>query len=153
MKAADIMIRDVVTIREDASIEELCDLLQEKNIKGVPVVDKSEQLVGIVSMDDIVYGTMGQMEEGSTASRKEKCVARIKGKSSKATSETPIKVSDIMTSPPIFADEESDCIDICDTMWKFRIHRIPVVKDRKVTGMISALDFCRAVSTGRINLE
>jgi CBS domain-containing protein len=153
MKVADIMIREVITIHEDASIEELCDLLQEKNIKGVPVVDNKGRLMGIVSMDDIVYGRMGHMEEETAVSTKEKCVAKIKERSSKATSKTPIKVSDIMTSPPIFADEESDCIDICNTMWKFRIHRIPVVRDEVVTGMISALDFCKAIATGRIKLE
>lgn len=152
MKAADIMIKDVVTIHEEAYIEELCDLLQEKNIKGVPVVDKKGRLVGIVSMDDIVYGTMGHIEEETAESQKEKCVAKIKEKFSKATSGDLIKVKDVMTSPSISAEEGSDCIDICHTMWKFRIHRIPVVKDEEVTGMISALDFCRAIATGRIKL-
>ncbi len=152
MKAADIMIKDVVTIHEEASIGELCDLLQEKNIKGVPVIDKKDRLVGIVSMDDIVYGTMGHQGKETPDLEKENYIATIKERLSTVTSEDHIKLKNIMTSPPIFAEEESDCIDICHTMWKFRIHRIPVVKDDKVTGMISALDFCRGIATGRIKL-
>lgn len=156
MKASDIMIREVVTIHEDATIEELCDFLQEKNIKGVPVVDKQRNLVGIVAMDDIVYRTMGHSEEEKDPGRetkKDRSVDAIKEKFSKlSSSKMHIKVKDIMTSPAIFAEEDSECMDICNTMWKFRIHRMPVVKEGKVTGIISSLDFCKAVATGRIKI-
>jgi len=61
-----------------------------------------------------------------------------------------LKVKDIMTSPAIFVDEQTPLIEICTILWNFRIHRMPVVQGSKVTGIISSLDFCRAISTGRI---
>ncbi len=154
MKASDIMIREVITIHEDATIEELCDLLQEKNIKGVPVVDDQSNLVGIVAMDDIVYGTMGH-PRGKKNQRKEKVVPASKEKfsqKSSSESDTSIRVKHIMTSPAIFAEENSECIDVCNIMWKFRIHRVPIVKGKNVTGIISALDLCKAISARNITL-
>jgi CBS domain-containing protein len=47
------MTRDVVTVTEDASIDEIADLLTQRRIKRVPVVRKG-RVVGIVSRADIV---------------------------------------------------------------------------------------------------
>jgi len=60
MKAVDLMVREVVTINEEATIEDLCDILQEHNINGLPVVDGKGDLKGVVTMEDIIYGAMGK---------------------------------------------------------------------------------------------
>ena len=52
-RATDLMTRDVVTVTEDASIDEIADLLTQRRIKRVPVVRKG-RVVGIVSRADIV---------------------------------------------------------------------------------------------------
>jgi len=151
MKAADIMTREVITINEEATIEELCDVLQEKNVNGLPVVDDHGSLTGVVTMMDIIYGAMGRTIH-ETKEKKKRIVCSFKGglASELAKEENVVKVKDIMTSPAIFINEETPLIEIGTILWNFRIHRIPVVKDEKVTGIISSLDFCRAISTGRI---
>jgi CBS domain-containing protein len=52
--AADIMVRDVVTVRESTSVVDLVALLQERHLIRVPVV-RDKILVGIVARRDIVY--------------------------------------------------------------------------------------------------
>lgn len=50
----DIMTKDVITVSPDNTIEDATTLLVQKNIKRLPVIDKEENLVGIVSRKDIV---------------------------------------------------------------------------------------------------
>ncbi|HEU4403238.1 MAG TPA: CBS domain-containing protein, partial [Candidatus Polarisedimenticolia bacterium] len=59
-------------------------------------------------------------------------------------------VSAIMTSPAISAAEKTPVLDLCRIMWSLRIHRVPILKNDKVTGLVSSMDLCRAVLEGKI---
>ena len=59
LRALDLMTRTPVTVPTDMRVGALCDLLQEKNINGAPVVDEEGRLVGVVTQEDIIYGAMG----------------------------------------------------------------------------------------------
>ena len=110
---------------EDSPIEQLCDLLQVAHVHGVPVLNALEELVGIVSQEDVIFGAMGRPDG-------------------------PACVRDIMTSPPVCATEETDVVELCRMMWGMRIHHIPIVLDGRVTGIVSTLDLARAVAEGSI---
>ncbi len=58
-RAYDIMTQDVVTVTPDMSVDEARDLLFHNNVHGLPVVDHSGRLVGVVSVVDIAgkFGT------------------------------------------------------------------------------------------------
>ena len=58
----------------------------------------------------------------------------------------PLRVRDIMTSPPVSATEETEIVDLCEMMYRLRIHRIPIVRGGKLAGIVSSLDVCRAVA-------
>ena len=56
----------LVTIKEDASIEEAANLMKEWRIKHLPIVDQEGCLVGMINDRDIVYSVpklMSTMEE------------------------------------------------------------------------------------------
>ena len=61
-------------------------------------------------------------------------------------------VSTIMTSPAISAEEDTLVTDLCRIMWSLRIHRVPILKRGKVTGLVSSMDLCRAVLEGKIRI-
>jgi CBS domain-containing protein len=63
-----------------------------------------------------------------------------------------IRVRDIMTSPAISADENTPVADLCRIMWNLRIHRVPILKRGKVSGLVSSMDLCRAILTGKISV-
>jgi len=58
----------------------------------------------------------------------------------------------IMTSPAISAEEKTPITDLCNVMWSLRIHRVPVVRGGRVTGLISSMDLCRAILNGQIKV-
>jgi len=184
--ARDLMTRSPITVRADMRVGALCDLLQEKNINGAPVVDSEGRLVGVVTQEDIIYGSMGSPApdgapgpgrpgdevagaasgEGRTSRR---VVSVLRGRVLHAAPPAPLRsgekpfwaehrspdpmempVSTIMTSPAISAEEDTPVTDLCRIMWSLRIHRVPILRKERVTGLVSSMDLCRAVIEGKI---
>ncbi|HET6278412.1 MAG TPA: CBS domain-containing protein, partial [Candidatus Polarisedimenticolia bacterium] len=167
-----------ITVREDLPVGELCDLLQANNINGAPVVDEQGYLLGVVTQEDIIYGAMGS-PAGKPAepagrglkSRGKRVMEMLRGRGLASVpmpklppGEIPFwadarrphgglgtKVSAIMTSPAISADESTPIADLCRIMWNLRIHRVPILRHGKVTGLVSSMDLCRAILTGKIS--
>jgi CBS domain-containing protein len=48
------MTRPAVSFREDESLDSVCDFLEVKNFRRVPVVSRKGKLVGIISRPDII---------------------------------------------------------------------------------------------------
>ena len=138
MTAKDLMHSPVVTVRHDATVARLCDLLQENHVNGVPVVDDRGEIVGIVTEEDVLYGSMGidreaEAHDGSEPFRPES---------------TPVR--EIMTSPAVCASEDTDIVEICRMMWGMRIHRVPIVREGRPIGIVAAIDLVRAIAEGEI---
>lgn len=130
MKARDLMQRDVVTISADASVGQLCDIIQAKHVNGVPVTGANGELVGIVSEEDVLFGAMGTPERHRLV--------------------TTARVGEIMTAPAVCATEETDVVELCRMLWGMRIHHIPIVSGTRIIGIVSSLDLVRAVAEGAL---
>jgi CBS domain-containing protein len=139
MEAKDLMQTVVVMCRETDSAGYICDMFQREHVHGAPVVDEDETLVGIVSIEDILIGSMTW--SGASAEESE----------DRETGLDQTLVRDIMTAPAISAPEDTSLQDLSMMMWRFRIHHIPIVRDGKVAGMVSSLDICRALAYGQVS--
>ncbi|MBA3286863.1 MAG: CBS domain-containing protein [Acidimicrobiia bacterium] len=64
---ASAMSADVVTCRDDDSVEELMVQMTERRIRHLPVVDDNGALAGIISIGDVVKGRLGQLETENQA--------------------------------------------------------------------------------------
>lgn len=53
MRARDVMTSELIVVQPQTSVEEVANLLIEKRISAVPVVDEQRRMVGIVSEDDL----------------------------------------------------------------------------------------------------
>jgi CBS domain-containing protein len=120
------MSTEVVTIREDAPVSQLCDVMQAAHVHGLPVLNAHDELVGIVTEDDILYGTMGAFERDGQA----------------------VLVRDIMTSPAVCATPDTEVAELSRMLSGMHIHRIPILVDGRVAGVVTALDVVRAVAQG-----
>ncbi len=167
--ARDIMQRDVPTIHRDESIEDLVRFLFKKRVTGAPVVDDSGQMVGIISEADVTkaanWAIISDKSRGYLAEQTKKMGFAMDTEEEQAEEMSEeerehflkIKlnffqellhrpVSTIMTRNVITVKTSASLSEICRILADNRIHRLVVARDRKIFGMIEALDVLRAVS-------
>lgn len=136
MLARELMRTAVVTIGEDEPVTEVIDVLVREHIHGLPVVDAAGRLSGMVTQQDIFFAGVTQLgSHGSGGGAWPK-----------------LKVRDIMTSPALSAGEDTDVLDLCRMMSRLRIHRLPIVHEGRITGIVSSLDVCSALGRGELKL-
>lgn len=129
-KAADpILVKDhmstkLVTFYPEDSIDHVLEMLTKRKISGAPVVDKSGELVGIISEVD--------------------CLKEIiKGKYSNTPS-FPASVSEHMTKNVITLSPDMSLFDAAQKFLELKIRRFPVMKEGRLVGQISLSDIIRA---------
>src|SRR5690349_8362992 len=54
MKAADVMVSNVITVHPDTSVREVAETLLSNRISAVPVIGRTGELVGIISEGDLI---------------------------------------------------------------------------------------------------
>jgi CBS domain-containing protein len=147
MRAKDIMHRDPIKVGPNMTLKELAQLFIDSRISGVPVVDRTGNLLGVVSQTDLVR-----------RDREMKSVPEVPGyyRSGGAADEEShrgyqvedpdyTRVSDVMTPAVIAAKEETPVEDLAKMMLAKHIHRIIITKDAKLTGIVTSMDMLRAL--------
>ena len=68
MKVRELMTKDVISVRPDASLREAAALLVEHRVSGLPVVIGGGEVVGVLSEADIVAKASGGTTDGGLLS-------------------------------------------------------------------------------------
>jgi CBS domain-containing protein len=63
LQASDCMTEPCITVTPDMSVEQCCDILEENQIRRVPVVDAQGSCCGIVALADVAL----RAQDGTTA--------------------------------------------------------------------------------------
>jgi CBS domain-containing protein len=145
MRAHQIMTRDVITVLPDTSILEAANKMLENHVSGLPVVDSSGQLVGIVSESDFL-----RRAEIGTQHKRARWLQYFLSPGHVAGDfihDRGRKVEDVMTADPITADEETPLDDLVALMEKNGIKRLPVLQDGKLVGIVTRANLLRAVAS------
>ena len=146
MNAKDVMTRTVVTVSPDHSLRHAARIMLDRGISGVPVVDDDSRLVGIVTEGDLLRrseltgpGLSSQQPETSD----EKARAYVKSRS--------WKVADVMSSDLVPVDEETPVARIAALMSERGIKRVPVMRGRRLVGIVSRADLLRVLIAAKID--
>ena len=107
----------VITIGPDESVQATIQKLVEHNIGALPVCDDKGVVLGIVSERDLL----------------KECSQRVSGIAA-------TKVEDIMTREVAIGTGDDDINYTMDIMTQMKIRHLPIMKDLKLVGMISARD-------------
>lgn len=132
MKAEDIMTADVATVEETATIGEALEIMEERDIRHLPIVRGSE-VIGMLSDRDL---------RGLGLS----LVTDVEGME-RLKSRFGAKVSELMSSNVLTVDPEADVSEIVDLMLEEKISAVPVVDDdtNELKGIVSYVDVMRAM--------
>ena len=150
LTAKQVMTSEVLTVEADWSIERLSEFLMVNSISGSPVQSKEWNLIGVVSLTDIVHHETQhekdpQWPHDYYLHALERQCAREEVASFRIEAE-PLKTVRAIMTPMIFqVTEDTSVQQVADMMIKNRIHRVFVTRDEKVVGIISTPDMLKVI--------
>ena len=133
MTVAELMERNVRTVRGEATVAEAIVSLADGHISGMPVVDGVGHVIGVLSTTDVLTAEAEIDEPGARETLLEKTM-----------------VQDIMTPHPYTIGPREDIREAARQMLYADVHRLFVAEGDQVVGIISTTDIVRAVATGRL---
>jgi acetoin utilization protein AcuB len=113
------MIPDPITIRENASITEALELMKVNSIRHLPVVSVNKELRGFVTLADLKQGLIPSMLGD-------------------------VSLADLMIPDPITVSPDDDIEIGAQLIYKHKIGGMPVVKNKRLVGIITESDILRA---------
>jgi CBS domain-containing protein len=146
LKAKDIMTKKLITVSPETEIVQATKLLLENNINGVPVMDETGKLVGILCQSDLVvqqkkfpvpsfFTLLDGLIPLTSMRQLKKEVRKI----------AAITVAQAMTPNPIFVGPDASIEEVATLMVDNNFHTIPVVDGGKLVGVVGKEDILRTL--------
>lgn len=127
MKSAkEIMTKDIIVVNPDTTIEMAIKLLAIRRLTGLPVVDSTKKLVGIISELDLMHLLLENKDSMNKP------------------------VSEFMTKDVKYFSPDDSVMDICQFLLDHTFRRVPIVEDGILIGIISRSDIIRLIHDERI---
>jgi len=148
MKAADVMVTNVISVTPDVLVQDVAYILLSNRISAVPIVDDEGELLGIVSEGDLM-----RRSETGTGRHRPWWLAMLTGRDIRAldyAKEHSRRITDVMTSKVVTATPDTPLRDIATLLEKNGIKRVPIVKDGKMVGIVSRANLLQALASSRI---
>lgn len=143
MQAAEVMTKTLVSVRDDATVQEAIHLMLDRRISGLPVVDADGHIVGIVTEGDLL-----RRSETGTERQRPRWLEFLMGPgrlSGEYVRSHTRKVGDIMTRDVAAVPATADLGQIVEIMERRGVKRVPVVEGDRLVGIVSRADLLRAL--------
>jgi len=141
VRAHDIMTTQVFSVNRTTPVMEVAELMAEKTVSGIPVLEEDGKVAGIISEKDFL-SHMGSRDKTHFMAVVAEC---LKGKGCVAMPIRSQKAEDIMTSPAVTVKEDTSVIEIANLFTEKNINRVPVINEEgRLKGIVSRADIVRA---------
>jgi CBS domain-containing protein len=144
MRAHQIMTRQVITVAADAPIADAANTMLDRRVSGLPVVDATGKLVGIISQGDFI-----RRAEIGTQRKRGRWLRFLVGPGRAASDfvhERGRHVGEVMTPDPFTVTEDVTLEDIVQLMERNNIKRLPVVREDRLVGIVTRSNLLQAVA-------
>ncbi len=132
MKVEQLMIRNVITAKEDDSLSRAMKLMKENTIKHLPVVNSAEHLVGVVTDRDIKRASAS---DASMLEVHEMLYLLDK-----------VKLAQIMTRNPVTGSPVMTVQEAAALMVKNHIGCLPITIGQELEGLMTVTDVLKYVA-------
>ena len=149
MLVSDIMTKKVISVHSDTPVKEIATLLIKHDLKGVPVIDDQQKVIGIITECDLILQnatlhlpTFIQILDGVFPFGKketEEELRRIVG----------AVAQDVMSRSPVCAPLDMTVEDMATLMWERKVNPVPITQDDKLIGIVSRADIVRLLTQSR----
>ena len=148
MRARDIMTTNVVTVSPETDIAEAVRLMLDRQISGVPVIDDSGRLIGILTEGDLMRRAelvtgrqLWWINPISSPEQEAKAYVKAHG----------LKVKDVMTKEVVTINEQEPLDRIAMVFEERGIKRTPVMRSGKIVGIVSRANLLRSLAAKKIS--
>jgi CBS domain-containing protein len=151
MKARDVMVSPVFTVKPTSTIREAAKIFMERRISAVPVLDDQGKLVGIISEGDLMHRS-----ETRTERKQSWWLEALTSNETLAAEYTKAharKVADVMTQHVITATPDTPLHEIATLLEKHSIKRVPIVEGGQLVGIVSRANLVQALASARKSLN
>lgn len=128
---ADVMTRALVTLPETASIWDARQLMTDRRIRHVPIVNQENEFVGLLSQRDVLASTVSILAEVEPGEIR--------------TLESSIPVREVMTVQVMAVEERTDLREAARYMLDHKVGCLPVVAGGALLGIVTEADFIKLV--------
>lgn len=127
---AELMTADPLCVLRSDSLKDAHDLMREKNVRHIPVIDANGELAGMLTQKIMIAKVMGLMAQYGAAALERK--------------EKQVLVSELMATDFAAVTAEQPLTEVVDYFVSNRHGCLPVVgNDNKITGILTSSDFVR----------
>jgi len=147
LTAAEIMTKNVKTVRPDASVAEIARLLCDHQISAVPVCDAEGQVVGMLSEGDLLRPV------GHEQSAKRAWWLNLLAEGTdlapsflECISVENQRAGNLMITPVVTASPDNSVPELADLLMRHHIKRLPILREGKLVGIVSRADLIRALA-------
>jgi CBS domain-containing protein len=145
---ADVMTSDPILVRPETPLKEAIQILAEKRISGLPVIDDAGKLLGIISETDLMWQETGVTPPAYIMILDS--VIYLKNPAAydrdlhKALGQT---VGEVMSKSPITISPQKTLKEAAQVMHDRNVHRLPVLDSAgQVIGILTRGDIIRAMA-------
>jgi CBS domain-containing protein len=133
-KVKDFMTRDLTSVTEDTPLKEVAELLALRELSGIPVVNKENEVTGFISEKDIIssiFPEQVKIENPDVIG-----FTNLSQVVKKLTQVGQAMVKDYMSKTVISVKEETPAADVAELMLQKDLKRLPVVRNKRLVGII-----------------
>jgi CBS domain-containing protein len=143
----DVMVSDVVSIRPQEPVTAALRLMLENRVSALPVVDRNDRCVGVISATDLLQlanqlgGELEALEHAEGLSRE------LLERQLERTGFSGQVVQEVMTHQAVSVRPDATLVQAAAAMVKNRIHRLAVTDAKGLLlGIVSTIDILRALA-------
>ena len=118
----EIMEENVITLKENADIDEAIETFLTKNVGGTPIVNDDNQLISLITERDVIRALLDKIDENEV-------------------------IDDYITRKVIVATPGERLKDVARTMVRNGFRRLPVVSEERLVGIITSTDFIKLLGS------